>query len=156
MKLLQGIFLLLGTMLFIESYALLPKDCKSIKIQHATNMEFDFKEPTVLYVYKKSTKNIQHNNAKFWLVDADKSSDDPLSIELLPDTWSAMFLPPVKVELICLESMPGHEQQLMCDEEITACQHKPTKKWDGVTDKNKSQWIVRNQANSDNQPSEAR
>lgn len=58
-----------------------------------------------------------HNLAKtdIWLVSESTSS------KLTPNNWSALALDKSALQLNCIESKPGHEQVVSCQEVISSC-----------------------------------
>lgn len=87
--------------------------CKSILVQKET-VVLSSKKPILIMIHNLSPNDL-------WITHADSSSC------LSPDKWSALALNANSYELSCVESKPGHEQQLPCAGLIAVCE------WSNVT-----------------------
>ena len=71
---------------------------------------------------EKSQIILIHNisDVDLWLV----TSDGNINSQLKTNKWSALLLNNTKLMLTCIESKPGHEQQVPCADLIAMCQIK--------------------------------
>ena len=78
----------------------------------------------------KSTVTMIHNlsNSDLWITHpvSDPSTSAGWSSHLQAGNWSALLLDGNKFELSCIESKPGHEQQVSCSEVLAVCQWQAT------------------------------
>ncbi len=74
----------------------------------------------------KSTVVMIHNLSKtdLWITSlvADANTDAGWSSRLQAGHWSALVLNHQKLDLSCIESIPGHEQQVSCANVLAVCQ----------------------------------
>lgn len=57
-----------------------------------------------------------------------KDSNAGWSSRLQSNHWSALMINKKAFELSCIESKPGHEQQIACEQTLAACEWIPTSK----------------------------
>ena len=90
--------------------------CKSIVVQKETAV-LSSKKPVLILIHNSSSNHL-------WITHADsgKGAADGWSSQLGPDKWSALMLNSSSFELSCVESRPGHEQQLPCAGLIAVCE----------------------------------
>ena len=71
---------------------------------------------------KKSMVTMIHNlsSTDLWIAHSDKSGS--WSSHLQAGHWSALVLPNEAFEWSCIESIPGHEQQVSCSNVLAVCQ----------------------------------
>ena len=105
--------------LFAE--ATLPAGCNAITVQG----------DAVTLAAKKSQLIFIHNLSKtdLWLTHPvnDPSASAGWTSRLQADHWSALAVNKPNFVLTCIESRPGHEQQVPCEGAIAVCQ------WKGAT-----------------------
>ena len=53
---------------------------------------------------------------------SDATFDSGWSSRLQGNQWSALALDKTKIKLNCIESKPGHEQQVSCEQALAACE----------------------------------
>lgn len=74
----------------------------------------------------KSTVTLVHNLSKtdIWITHpvSDPSASAGWSSHLQAGNWSALTIDDKKFELSCIESRPGHEQQVACSTVLAVCQ----------------------------------
>ena len=76
-----------------------------------TNIALTTNEPLVIVIHNISDKKVYLN---------DNNTAIPSLIE--KDRWSQFSLVKKSIVISCIESLPGHEQQVPCKEVISACQ----------------------------------
>jgi len=92
-----------------------PKTCKSLPVLK-NSLGLSAEKPTLILIHNLSENDI-------WLSHpiADPK-DENLSTHLSPHAWSALVLDKKAMEFICIESKPGHEQQVPCVAQVALCQ----------------------------------
>lgn len=66
-----------------------------------------------------------HNlsESEIWITHpAESEHDAPWSSRLQPNYWSALVLGENAFEMSCIESKPGHEQQISCEQTLAVCE----------------------------------
>ncbi len=93
----------------------LPSGCSQLTVQE-NDLQLVAKKPTVFLLYNQSMQNI-------WLTHPSNkaSMSAGWSSPLDAGKWSAFFTDKPTFELSCVESKPGHEQQVPCANLIIAC-----------------------------------
>lgn len=123
-------FILMSCLMIISwgSYALeaMPYACKAITVKGAT-----------LTLPKASSSLILVNNNSemdLWITHpiSDPSASAGWSSRLQSKHWSALALNDKAFELGCIESKPGHEQQVPCAGALLVCQ------WSGIKEEDNS------------------
>ena len=80
----------------------------------------------VIVPASKSTVTMIHNlsNTDLWVTHpvSDPGATAGWSSHLQAGNWSALVLNDEKFELSCIESRPGHEQQVSCSTVLAVCQ----------------------------------
>lgn len=93
-----------------------PSDCRPIVVTE---------EPLILST-EKPMLVMMHNlsNSDLWITHpvVEPSVNAGWSTRLEADHWSALVLREKKFELSCIESKPGHEQQVPCSDVLAICQ----------------------------------
>jgi hypothetical protein len=123
-------FLLLSVTLHAEST--LPVGCKAITVQ-GESVELDAKKNKLIFIH-----NI--TNTDLWITHSAKNTavSSDLTSRLQAENWSALAIIKGTFSLNCIESRPGHEQQIPCENSIAVCQwskvtfptnHKQTNSW---------------------------
>lgn len=111
--------LLIGSYLFAEST--LPVGCQPVTVQGEA----------VTLKAKKSKLVFIHNLTKtdLWITHpvTDPSASAGWSSRLQADNWSALTVDKPSFILTCIESKPGHEQQVPCEGTIAVCQWRGAK-----------------------------
>ena len=93
-----------------------PVGCSALVI-HEEAMTLKAEKPTVVMIHNLSTIDI-------WITHpvTDPSASAGWSSRLQGGHWSALALDSQSFELSCIESRPGHEQQIPCAGVLAACQ----------------------------------
>lgn len=115
MKYIISLFLFLVS-LPICAKEIFPKGCKAIVVDGETlNLKLP-KLPALIMLHNLSNSNL-------WLThqDLDAAAHAGWTTQLHAGHWSALNLNTSNFELSCVESKPGHEQQLPCTELIAVC-----------------------------------
>ncbi|KGP62993.1 hypothetical protein EP47_02780 [Legionella norrlandica] len=116
--LLSFYLLLLSTGLFAEST--FPKGCLAVPVQGES----------VTLKAKKSKLVFIHNitNVDLWITHpvTNPGASAGWTSRLQAGNWSALVVDKTAFALNCIESRPGHEQQIPCEGAIAVC------KWKGV------------------------
>lgn len=67
-----------------------------------------------------------HNISEFdlWITHTASANDntEDFSSRLQANLWSALALEKKAVEINCIESRPGHEQQISCEQTLAVCE----------------------------------
>lgn len=113
---------ILITMLLIPFSAnaqeIFPKGCAPYAI-HGEYATLSVEKPTVVMFH-----NLAHT--KIWLTrhHALAGAQAGWSSEISPGKWSALVLEPHRhaFQFACIESQPGHEQPVSCQEVLAVCQ----------------------------------
>ena len=113
------IILLSGLLLATNGYAVtnkIPKTCTPLPVR-GESIVFNVSKATVFLIHNLS-------NTAVWLIHPikDASASAGWNSLLQSDKWSALILNQDKFELTCIESKPGHEQQVACENLISICQ----------------------------------
>lgn len=101
----------------------LPNNCQPIAITSAT---VDFSS----FVVQNPTLIIIHNLAKtnLWLTLHDEVANyDNLSSMISADHWAAIIWSHKSSKFSCIETRPGHEQQISCEGMVFLCRWEITK-----------------------------
>ncbi len=111
--------LLISSLLFAEST--LPDGCQAIAVQGES----------VTIKSKKSKLVFIHNltSADLWITHpvTNPGASAGWTTRLQAGNWSALAVDKPPFELTCIESRPGHEQQVPCEGAIAVCQWKGVK-----------------------------
>jgi len=109
---------LLGFFFVFPTYAedILPIGCRPFPINGAI-ATLSTKTTDLFMIHNLS-------NADLWLTRpiSDPSASAGFSSRLQADLWSALLLREPSFEISCIESKPGHEQQVACSEVLALCQ----------------------------------
>jgi hypothetical protein len=83
------------------------------------------KDESIILTTKKPILVLIHNSSKgdLWITHpiSEPSASAGWSSRLQADHWSALALNKESFELSCIESKPGHEQQVPCAGAISVC-----------------------------------
>lgn len=98
-----------------------PASCKPIAVQGESVM-LSAKKPLIVMIHNLS-------NTDLWITHpvSEPSASAGWSSRLQAGNWSALALDKPSFELSCIESKPGHEQQVPCAGVISVC------RWSTVT-----------------------
>jgi hypothetical protein len=98
-----------------------PKDCQAMSTLDSPLILKTAKPPVVALIHNVS-------NSEIWVTHpiADPSANADWSSKLQGGSWSALALQDEVFELSCIESRPGHEQQVPCAGILSVCL------WSGV------------------------
>ncbi|WED43012.1 hypothetical protein [Legionella cardiaca] len=120
MKLIISFLLILGLNL-VHAEATLPSSCKPIPVK-GESVILSAKKPLLIMIHNSS-------NTDLWISHpvSEPSASAGWSSRLQAGNWSALALDKESFELSCIESKPGHEQQVPCMGVISVC------RWPSVT-----------------------
>ncbi|AHE65687.1 hypothetical protein [Legionella oakridgensis] len=95
---------------------ILPTGCKAIKVNDETVM-LSAPKPTLVMIHNIS-------NTDLWVTHpvSEPSASAGWSSRLQAGNWSALAVQNKSFELSCIESKPGHEQQVSCANVLAVCQ----------------------------------
>lgn len=98
-----------------------PAGCKPLMV-HEELVKLSAKKPKLVMIHNLSTIDI-------WITHpvSEPSASAGWSSRLQAGNWSALALDEKSFELSCIESRPGHEQQVPCAGLLAACQWTPVK-----------------------------
>ncbi|OCH99370.1 hypothetical protein A8135_06695 [Legionella jamestowniensis] len=98
----------------------IPASCKPISVKESAMLST--KKPVLVMIHNLS-------NTDLWITHpvSDPSASAGWSSRLQAGNWSALALDKESFELSCIESKPGHEQQVPCMGVISVC------RWPAVT-----------------------
>jgi hypothetical protein len=111
------ISLLLGLMMFsANAEEIFPAGCKPLLVAEEL-IKLSAEQPTLVMIHNLS-------NVDLWITHpvSDPSVSAGWSSRLQAGNWSALALDKKDFELSCIESRPGHEQQVPCAGLLAACQ----------------------------------
>lgn len=117
MKKILNFFLI--SLYFCQAYAAdpMPASCHSLLIKEDAITLTTAKKPLLFMIYNTSKKDL-------WLAHPSNKAgaNAGWTSRLQPGNGSALLLNRPKFALTCIESQPGHEQQIPCAEAVTVCQ----------------------------------
>ncbi|KTD45799.1 hypothetical protein Lrub_2596 [Legionella rubrilucens] len=114
MKYLLALLMLVSAAVKAEEKA--PASCQPVAVQGESVM-LSAKKPLLILIHNLSKNDL-------WITHpvSDPSASAGWSSRLQSDKWSALALDKEAFELSCIESKPGHEQQIPCTGAIAVCQ----------------------------------
>lgn len=114
MKAILFIFLLLCTAA-VNAEDAMPSSCTPIGVK-AESVMLSTKKPVLVFIHNLSKSD-------FWITHpvSDPSASAGWSSRLQAGHWSALALDKESFEISCIESKPGHEQQVPCSGAISVC-----------------------------------
>ncbi len=114
MKLFGRLLLILWTP-FVGAKATFFDSCQSLPVQEETFMVLTQK-PVLLFIHNESKTDL-------WLTHpvSEPNASAGWSSRLQVGNWSALAVDKNDFELSCIESKPGHEQQVPCKGLISVC-----------------------------------
>lgn len=94
----------------------LPARCKPIAVEEES-VVLSAPNPMLVLIHNRSDMDL-------WITHlvSDPTADAGWSSRLQPGKWSALAVHDQAFELVCIESKPGHEQQLPCAGLLDVCQ----------------------------------
>ena len=94
----------------------LPASCKPVAVE-GESVILSAKKPQLMMIHNLSKNDL-------WITHpvSEPSASAGWSSRLQAGNWSALALDKESFELSCIESKPGHEQQVPCKGMITVCQ----------------------------------
>lgn len=94
----------------------LPEGCAAIKVQGRA-LTLKLKDAKLIFIH-----NI--TNADLWITHpvTDAHASAGWSSRLQAEHWSALAVEKSPFTLTCIESRPGHEQEIPCKDAIAVCQ----------------------------------
>jgi hypothetical protein len=119
MRVLISLYLLLTTTLCIAETSL-PVGCHALAVQGNT-LTLQAKKNKMIFIHNITQTDL-------WITHSvtNPSTSAGWSSRLQGENWSALALDKGPFEIQCIESKPGHEQQVPCVGAIIVCQ------WNGV------------------------
>ncbi len=104
----------------VSAESVLPSGCQAIAVQ-GESLTLQAKKNKIIFIHNIT----QHD---LWITHpaSDQGASAGWSSRLQSSNWSALALDKGPFELSCIESRPGHEQQIPCEGAIEVCQ------WDKV------------------------
>ena len=111
-----GFFLL--SLSAIAGESTLPDGCHALRV-HGDTVTVSAKKNKLVFIHNLT-------DADLWLThpEAEANPDANLTSRLQAGNWSALFMNKGPFTLNCIESRPGHEQQIPCEGTIALCQWK--------------------------------
>lgn len=99
----------------------LPKGCKPIAVQKET-LTINTKKPRLIFIHNTTENDL-------WITHqvADSGANTGSSSRIQANNWSALVVSKGPYTMECIESKPGHEQQIPCLGSVVLCQYKKTK-----------------------------
>ncbi len=99
----------------VYSGAELPKGCKPLMVQGESVM-IKGKDAKIILIHNVAQSDL-------WITHpvAEPSASAGWTSRLQADHWSALFVAKPPFALNCIESRPGHEQQIPCEGAIIVC-----------------------------------
>jgi len=93
---------------------ILPSGCKPLVVQKES-LTLPENEPSLVMIHNLSNNDL-------WLTHPTSEAGVNLNTQLQAGNWSALALDKEVFELGCIESRPGHEQQVPCFDVLAVCQ----------------------------------
>lgn len=87
----------------------LPKGCHAFPIENM--VELKQQKNHLILIHSLS-------NYEIWLANQQQAK---LTVSLVPGEWSAFYAPQGQVQWYCIQSQPGHEQKVSCQQVLAAC-----------------------------------
>lgn len=100
----------------VHAEEIFPPKCQPVVISDEI-VPLSTTKPTVIMIHNLSTTEL-------WLTHPSQEgrANAGWSSRVQSDNWSALALDRKKFTLNCIESRPGHEQQIPCKEVVAVCQ----------------------------------
>lgn len=95
--------------------SIMPPLCKPVMVDKA-ELNLTAKKPALVLIYN-------HSNSELWLSHPVKNigASAGWTSQLESQKWSALALNKKDFKLTCIESKPGHEQEVSCQGLVTVC-----------------------------------
>lgn len=121
MKVLAAVVFLFLSPIVLAAESTLPEGCQAVKVQ-GNSVTVEAKKNSLVFIHNLSTADI-------WITHpvVDPGASAGWTSRLQGDNWSALSLEKGPFVLNCIESKPGHEQQIPCEGTIAVCQWKKVK-----------------------------
>ncbi|WP_370569064.1 hypothetical protein [Legionella sp. PL877] len=93
----------------------IPASCKPVRVQNET-VVLSAEKPLLIMIHNLSKSDL-------WITHpvSEPGASAGWSSRLKAGNWSALALDKASFELSCIESKPGHEQQIPCAGAISVC-----------------------------------
>ena len=117
MRFLLYLLIPLGLALTHNAYAdeVFPAACKPLVIK-GESVKLHSETPRIVMLHNLSVLDL-------WVTHPVSEGDNAgLSSRLQTGLWSALALDNTSFELSCIESRPGHEQQVSCEQNLALCE----------------------------------
>jgi hypothetical protein len=116
MKAILMLLFLLGTQTGFTKESTLPKGCKALKVQ-GNSVTVHSEKKSLVFIHNLMAVDL-------WMTHpvADPSTSAGWSSQVHSKKWSALSLGKGPFVLNCIESKPGHEQEVPCEGAIAVCQ----------------------------------
>lgn len=100
----------------VSAEEVFPVGCKPLVVKNEL-VKLSAKKPTLVMIHNLSSMDL-------WVTHpvSESSANAGWSSRLQTGNWSALALDKKSFELSCIESRPGHEQQVPCVGLLAACQ----------------------------------
>lgn len=95
-----------------------PKKCKPVQVQ-GNSVMVDVKKGNLIFIHSTAKSDLWLNHPV-----TDPSASAGWTSRIQANHWSALALDKSSFEITCIESRPGHEQQIPCEGMIAVCQWK--------------------------------
>jgi hypothetical protein len=114
-------FVIVSLSFFSHAESTLPKGCEAIPVQKAS-VALKAKHGQLVFIHNISEYDL-------WITHpvASQGASAGWTSRLQKDNWSALVIDKPSFVLSCIESKPGHEQQIPCAGAIALCQWKKVK-----------------------------
>lgn len=111
-----SLFILLIMNFLVYGQTTFPKGCNPVAVEGET-IKLNIKEPVVFLINNDS-------DSVLWVTHPvdNPSASAGWSSQLEKKRWSALLVDKNKFELSCIESKPGHEQQIPCEGMLSICE----------------------------------
>jgi hypothetical protein len=121
MRCLALCYLFLLSSYVIANESILPKGCQAVAVQGDT-ITVKTKKNSLVFIHNLST-------ADLWITHPveEAGASAGWTSRLQSSNWSALSLEKGSFALNCIESRPGHEQQIPCEGAIAVCTWKRAK-----------------------------
>lgn len=121
MRILAVIGFLVLSSYVIASESTLPKGCQAVRVQ-GDIVTIEAKKKSLVFIHNLTSEDL-------WVTHpvTDPSASAGWTSRLQSEKWSALSLEKGPFILNCIESRPGHEQQVPCQNAIAVCQWKKAK-----------------------------
>lgn len=97
-----------------------PEQCHPVPVQ-GDSIVLDVKKGNLVFMHSIAKNDL-------WLTHpvTDPGASAGWTSQIQPDNWSALALDKSSFTVTCIESKPGHEQQIPCEGMVAVCQ------WDKI------------------------